>query len=146
MREPPGADWAFFGKHQHRFEAPDLYFVRTNGDVSESDMLAQLDALRALAPITKGGIFWLTDVRKMGTLTSEARRAAATASNGDLRTVLRGSAVFGASFGTRVMVTLLSRAVRLLSPVKSRPLAFVETEAEARAFLEANGQGQGNMS
>lgn len=142
MREPPGEDWTFFGTHQHRFEPPDLYFVRTNGDVSGSDMLAQIEALRALAPIVKQGIFWLTDVRNMGALTAEARRAAAAASSGELRTVLRGSAVFGASFGTRVVVTLLARAVRLLNPLKSRVLAFVETEAEARAFLKAHGQGR----
>jgi len=142
MREPPGEDWAFFGKHQHRFEPPDLYFIRMHGDVSADDMLAQIDALGALSKCSEHGIYWLCDVRNMGALTQEARRAAAGAGKGELRSVLRGSAVFGAAFSTRVMVTLLARAVRLLNPSKLRPLAFVETEAEARAFLVQHGQGK----
>ena len=142
MREPPGADWTFFGKHRHRFEAPDLYFVNMRGDVSAEDMQAQLEALGSLGRRSQCGIFWLCDVRDMGALTQEARRAAAGASKGELRSVLRGSAVFGAAFSTRVVITLLVRAVRLLNPSKLRPLAFVETEAEARAFLVQNGQGK----
>lgn len=72
----------------------------------------------------------------MGLLTPEARRAAATASSTEVRAALRGSAIFGAAFGTRVMMTLLIRAVRVLNPSKLRPLIFAPTEAEARAFIE----------
>lgn len=142
MLEVPGQEWTSVGKHQHRFELPDLYVVQTIGDVSESDMVSQINALRALAPVVKQGIFWLADVRHMGAFNPAARRAAAAAGSSDLREVVRGSAVYGASFGTRVLVTLMSRAVRLLNPSRSRPVAFVETEAEARAFLRAHGQGR----
>ncbi len=135
MFEPPRETWTFFGKHQHRYELPDIYVCRMNGDVSGPDMLAQLDALRWIHQRTKRGIYWICDVRAMGTLSPEARKAAAAASSTDLRTVLCGSAVFGAAFGTRVMVTLLARATRLLNPSRARPIAFVETEAQAWAFI-----------
>jgi hypothetical protein len=120
----------------HRFEPPDLYIIRMNGDVSADDMRMQIDALRAIAQRTGGGVFWLCDVTQMGALSPEARRTAAEASKKGVQDVLRGSAVFGASFATRVMVGLMVRAVRILKPGKHRPLAFVETEAEARAFLD----------
>jgi hypothetical protein len=135
MGKPPTEEWSFVGKHQHRFEPPDLYFCRLDGDVSKDEILAQIYALHALAQRAGHSIFWLADVRNMGILTAEARRAAASASSTEVRTALRGTAIFGAGFSTRVMVTLLSRAVRLLDPSKLRPLALVETEAEARAFL-----------
>lgn len=136
MREPPGADWTNFGKHSHRFESPDLYFSRVVGDVSGPDMQTQIDALLACSILESRPIFWLCDVRSMGLLTPEARRAAATASSTEVRAALRGSAIFGAAFGTRVMMTLLIRAVRVLNPSKLRPLIFAPTEAEARAFIE----------
>lgn len=142
MRRSVEEQWSSFGKHEHRFEPPDLYFCRVHGDVSGAEMQTQIDAIRELAARRGHGIFWLSDIREMGILTPEARRAAAVASSGEMNALLRGSAVFGGSFTRRVMVTLLARAVRLLRPNQSRPLAFVETEADARAYLTQNGQGQ----
>jgi len=142
MHALPGEDWTFFGKHQHRFEPPDLYFVRTIGDVSADDTLTQIDALQSLWKRTGHSLFWLADVRKMGAFMPEARRVMAQASKTDVREALRGSAVFGAAFSTRVVITLLVRSVRLLNPSKLRPLAFVETEDEARVFLVQHGQGK----
>ncbi|MDC0746639.1 STAS/SEC14 domain-containing protein [Polyangium mundeleinium] len=136
MRVPPSKRWEPFGTHLHRFESPDLYIVRIRGNVLDDDMRTQIAALRALAERTGGGIFWIADVTEMGSLTPQARRAAAANEFADVRNVLRGSAVVGASFTTRVVATLLIRAVRSLEPHKIRPVAFVETEAEARAFLE----------
>ncbi|WP_170229400.1 hypothetical protein [Polyangium fumosum] len=103
----------------------------------DEDMRTQIEALRALGERTGGGLFWIADVSAMGSLTPQARRAAAAHEFADVRDVLRGSAVVGASFTTRVVATLLIRAVRSLEPHKIRPVAFVETEAEARVFLKA---------
>ena len=123
--------WTHFGNHQHRFDPPDIYFSRMNGDVSAADMRAQLDALRSVHQKTNQGIFWLCDVRNIGTISAEARHIIAASSSTDLRHALRGSAVFGAAFSTRIVVTLVARAVRLLNPSKLRPVAFVDTEARA---------------
>jgi len=136
MREAPGADWTYFGKHRHRFESPDIYFSRVEGDVSGPDMQTQIDALQAISLRAGHPIFWLCDVRDIGLLTPQARRVAAAASSTEVRAALRGSAVFGASFGTRVMMGLLVRAVRVLNPNRLRPLTFATTEAEARLFLD----------
>ncbi|MDI1478858.1 STAS/SEC14 domain-containing protein [Polyangium sp. y55x31] len=135
-RVPPSDRWEPFGTHLHRFEPPDLYIVRIRGNVLGEDMLAQVEALQALAELTGRGVFWVADVSEMGSLTPQARRVAAADEFAGLRAIHRGSAVIGASFTTRVMATLLIRAVRVLEPHRSRPVAFVETEAEARAFLE----------
>ncbi len=137
----PAEEWSSFGHHQHRFEPPDLYFSRINGDVSADDMRTQIEALRACSERAGHAIFWLADVRKMGALSAEARRAAAGASSTEVRAALAGSAIFGAGFSTRVMVNLLARAIRALNPTKLRPLAFVETEEEARAFLDKHRKG-----
>lgn len=136
MRVPPSEQWTPFGTHLHRFEPPDLYIVRMQGTVLGDDMRSQIEALQALAERTGGGIFWMADVTAMGALTPEARRVAAAKEHEEVRAVLRGSAVVGASFTTRVMASLLLRAVRALRPDTGRPVAFVETEAEARAFLD----------
>lgn len=136
MHEAPGTDWTYFGKHRHRFEGPDIYFSRLEGDVSGPDMQTQIDGLVAIYRRIERPAFWLCDVRNMGLLTPEARRAAASASSSEVSAALRGSAVFGSSFGTRVMMGLLIRAVRVLNPKKLRPLVFAPTEAEARAFLD----------
>jgi len=135
FRAPPGLGWEPFGTHLHKFELPDLYIVRLRGDVLGDDMGSQIEALRAIAKRAGGGVFWMADVSGMGALTVQARHAAAAKENEDVRALLRGSAVIGASFATRVIATLLMRAVRTLNPSRIRPAAFVETEAEARAFL-----------
>lgn len=146
MDEAPRETWTFFGKHQCRVEPPDVYFSRLNGDVSADDMRTQLEMLGQLAERTGKGVFWLCDVHNMGTLSQAARRLAAEASKTHLRTALCGSAIFGASFTTRVMVTLLARAIRVLNPSKTRPIAFVETESQARAFLTEQRNARSNAS
>lgn len=133
---PPTEEWSFFGRHEHRFEPPDLYVSRLDGDVSADDVRVQLDALLALARRAGHAMYWLADVRNMGTIAPEGRRAMGAASSTEVREALAGSATFGAGFSKRVLVSLMARAVRVLHPEKSRPLIFVETEAEARAFLD----------
>lgn len=145
-RVPPSDRWEPFGAHLQRFEPPDLYIVRIRGNVLGEDMRAQVEALQALAEHTGGGVFWIADVSEMGSLTPQARRMAAAEEFAGVRTLLRGSAVVGASFTTRVVATLLIRAVRALEPRRIRPVAFVETEAEARAFLEPYRRHEAGVS
>jgi len=145
MNEPrtttlPTEEWSLIGKHQVRFEPPDVFFARIDGDVSADDVRMQLEMLHALAKRVGHPIYWLTDVRNMGTIASEGRKAMAAASSTEVRDALAGSATFGAGFSKRVLVTLMARAVRVLQPGSSRPLAFVETETQARAFLDEQRQ------
>ncbi|MBK9259091.1 MAG: hypothetical protein IPM54_04580 [Polyangiaceae bacterium] len=136
MHEPPSEGWKPFGSHTHRFEPPDVYFTRVNGNVTGDDMRTQVEAIRALSQRAGRPMFWLVDVSKMGTVSAEARQLAAAASKGEEQPILGGSFIFGASFTTRVVVGMLLRAVRLIKPAKQRPTVFVETEAQARAFLD----------
>jgi len=141
MRRPLTEEWSPFGSHWHRFEPPDLYFSRVNGDISGEDMLTQIDAMQKLAERLGHPIVCLSDVRNMRVFSPQARQAAAGMSATEMPAALRASAVFGAAFTTRVMVSLLVRAVGVLNPKTIRPLAFVETEAEARAFLDKHRNG-----
>lgn len=119
-----------------RFEPPDVCSIRMNGDVTGSDIRALLDIARMVAKRTDCGIYWLADLRSMGTVTSDARRAMIGDGLAERREWLRGSAAFGATFTTRVVADLMIRAIRALDPTRYRPVAVVETEAEARAFLD----------
>lgn len=110
-------------------------------------MLTQIHALKGISERQGHSIFWLADVRRMGSLTPEARQVTAKVSKlTNMREALRGSAIFGAAFTTRVIVGLMVRAVRTLNPDKLRPLAFVETEAEARVFLVMHRDAAGGHS
>ncbi len=140
-------DWQFIGKHSWRFEPPDVFFSRSRGDVAGPEMLGLIQAFHASTEQVGHSIFWVANVKEMGAFTSAAREATARLSkNPELRNRLRGSAVFGASFATRAVVSLMVRAVRVLNPDKLRPLAFVETEAEARAFLAMQRDAAGGHS
>lgn len=142
--ELPDKEWLSFGQHRHRFESPDIYYSCIRGDVSGSDMATQIRTLKGISERQGHSIFWLADVRHIGALTAEARHAAATMSKTtEARVALRGSAVFGAAFGTRVLMNLLVRAIQVLNSDKLRPLAFVDTEAEARAFLATQRDAAG---
>jgi hypothetical protein len=132
----PTEEWSSFGPHEHRFEAPDLYFCRFDGDISADEMRAQINALVGLREHNGRAIFWMADVRNMAGMNEAARRVAADASSPNVRAALAAFAIFGAKFSTQVVVSLLLRAARLINPSKTRPFVFAETEAEARAFLD----------
>jgi hypothetical protein len=73
----------------------------------------------------------LCDLSRFDTVSPAARKLFADASH-EMNT--RGSALYGASFQTRIIATLVMKAASLLSK-RDNPMLFCETEAEAREWL-----------
>lgn len=102
------------------------------GDVPEAEMRRLLADQKA---IMEGcdRVLLLIDMRKIGSVSPEARKAGAEPSNVNAI----GTAIFGASYHIRVLAKLVTTASSLLRKVKptDSPVVFYETEKEAMAWL-----------
>ncbi|MDI1477978.1 STAS/SEC14 domain-containing protein [Polyangium sp. y55x31] len=129
-----GEGWSRLGSsHEARFEAPDLFVLRIQGDVLLSDTTALFDRIEALAAQVGRQLLLLVDVSKLGQVRPDARTSAL---GRDLTTSLRGLAVYGGSYHQRLYANLLIKAIPLLRPNRpQKPMLFCATEADARAFV-----------
>lgn len=126
-------DEPYSGPSVFRFEPPDVVHVATVGDVSGDEMAALLREMGRLAA-GREHFFLLDDISQIGKISPEARKLA-TEEVDSLK--MRGIAVFGAKFSQRVIATLLARLLTLFGKFGDRPVVIVETEAQARAWIEA---------
>ncbi|WP_437314872.1 STAS/SEC14 domain-containing protein [Sorangium sp. So ce385] len=114
-------------------EGPDgILYIALHGDMSEDMMRAMMAALRRTV---EGGreVLVLGDLRRAGVIPALARKMAAE----EMRTArLDAAAAVGASFSVRVVVTLVTKGVQLLTG-RPYPLEFFDSESEARAWLLA---------
>ena len=126
-------DSPYTGPSVFRFEPPDIVYVETVGDVTEAEMGA---LLREMGRLTAGReyFFLLDDISRVGKISPEARKRASDEVDA---LPLRGIAVFNATFSQRVIATLLARLLTLFGKFGDRPVVIVETEAQARAWVEA---------
>ncbi|MDC3958705.1 hypothetical protein [Polyangium jinanense] len=120
------------GPHLAWVEPPDVLHTRIDGDITREHVEELLDALATFPPAWR--IYILRDARGGGAPTREAREALVKGLPLDQ---IAAVVSYGASFQTRTLLTMLNHAMRVLRPGKTR-FIFVETEAEARAFLEAD--------
>jgi hypothetical protein len=100
------------------------------GDIQEPEMRELIVKLREhwrRHPYTLS----ICDLSRFDSVSPAARKLFADASH-DMNT--RGSALYGASFQTRIIATLVMKAASLLSK-RDNPMLFCETEAEAREWL-----------
>ena len=82
-----------------------------------------------------GDLRMLVDLRQLKDFDAGARSKMARA---ERRYPYRATALFGGSFGSRMLITTMIRAGRLIFPRSFEfEFQFVATEAEARAFLDA---------
>jgi len=120
------------GPHHVWVERPDVLHTRTDGDITGEHVRGLLETLDALPRDRR--MYVLRDARRASFPTREARallvkhlpldRIAAVVS-------------YGASFQARTLLTMLDHAMRVLRP-RSIHFVFVETEAQARAFIETD--------
>jgi hypothetical protein len=120
------------GPSVFRFEPPDVVYVETAGDITEEEMSA---LLREMGRLSEGReyFFLLDDISRIGKISPEARRRATEEVDA---LPMRGIAVFGAKFSQRVLATLLAKLLSLFGKFGDRPVVIVETEAQARAWIE----------
>lgn len=118
----------------HRFWcAGDLSVVEVVGDVEAAHVASMQQASRPLFE-EYGYTLTLVDARQAGTMTPEARRASAVYQR--LHSVPGAVGIFGVSALIGALVALYTRAIALFS-TRERVTAMFQTEAEARAWLDA---------
>lgn len=114
-------------------EPPDVVWFQPRGAVTVGD----LEAINRYYeqhirdwPV----VFMLVDSRLNGGMSAEARKAAATLFHW---VPFRGSAIIGGAFAMRTVGQLLMKVITALSSrTKDNPTVFLDTDAEARAWLE----------
>lgn len=110
----------------------DLVVVRTSGTIDES-VARYIGALHDELAVSIGYALELQYCHESTTLTHEARHSYFKWNR--KRQFPGAVAVVGASFATKTMAMLLTRAVKL-AVVAHTEMKFFDTEAEARAWLD----------
>jgi hypothetical protein len=127
----PG-EWQRIGNHKFLVEGDIVYSVWDGPST-----LAEVQAFHGLFErvlAEHGRAFSLIDMRKAHSPTPDTRQWLTEWSE---RYQIAAVACFGASFTVRTIATLLVRAIRLLRKGPGGVMGFFETEASARAFLNA---------
>lgn len=137
--QPEGAKEVSIGRHRVVFAPPDVMRVWWVGEATLAD-------IRALFELSDRWIdrdlpyFVLADQSRMTNADQDARRAAAS----DPRTSrMAGLAIIGASFQLRVLMTMMNKALAVLSRGTSGPMVFVANEEEAFAWFDAERKRRG---
>ena len=120
------------GHHIIEFVPPDLFRFTVVGDVSTAEgleIMAYVERHGASLPY----VLVLSDVSRAGDVPASVRKHwAERAAN----VHICGSAMLGASFRTRLFVTMFEGIIRLFT-TQDNPRHFVDTEAQALAWIEA---------
>jgi hypothetical protein len=115
------------GQHILRVQPPDIVEIIFIGDVSGAEMEAMNEKPRAF--LESGRYFSLLNLEQLGSLSAEAKQKIRAAP------FSRGVAAFGASFQTRIMVSLLGKVYSMIKRGAIPPVLFVNTEQEAHAWI-----------
>jgi hypothetical protein len=118
--------------HDCRFEPPDLVWLHVSGDVSGDDIHAIFQSIERITR-DHGKIYAIADVRRMGTLSREARKVTSTP---QYTIPMTAVLIIGATFTQRTVLGLLDKAYRLLSRDPSAPpMVFVDSSEEAERWI-----------
>ncbi|MFL6202964.1 MAG: STAS/SEC14 domain-containing protein [Thermoanaerobaculia bacterium] len=132
--EGAGANLVPVGEQITGFEEPDLIYMKLSGTVTEDEVRVinemQIDFSRG-----RERVFFLVDLSELESLSNSVRRAAIEALN---KMPVGGLAVYDAPLTARVLAKLLVTGMRLFG--KYLPLQFLDSEAEARAWIEQQRQ------
>lgn len=117
------------GPHRVELEWPDIVHIHYGGDVELEHFLAFDEVMLAIPPPTR--LLLLRDARGGGVVAQETRRHIASRER-DSRLV--AIATYGSSFQSKTVFSNMNRAMRTVRQ-DTVPVAFFETETEARAWL-----------
>jgi hypothetical protein len=120
------------GPHRFRFDVPDVLHMHFNGNV-EPQHFEQFYAT-ALRLVPDRPMYIMRDTRHGGLLNAQTRaRVVKVVDPGRIVAIVS----YGASFQQRVIVTMLTKALRAFK--RTAPIiAFVDSETEARAWIVAH--------
>ncbi|MDI1432545.1 MULTISPECIES: STAS/SEC14 domain-containing protein [Polyangium] len=120
-----------FGSSRMCFEPPNTCFVTYVGDL-DADIVARMNAALEETMRRHEPVDLLVDLSRTGQVTELVRRHAV---GGMLALNPRATAVFGADFHLRVVVSMITKAIRLLHVDLRGQIKFFDREADARAWL-----------
>ena len=133
MDDQKGGAWFDVGRHACREEpAEELFFIRLQGNLFDEDGWTLGAAMQRFIRDGRTRCFLMIDVSAMGNVPSSTRKAIA---EGILNVPIAGSAIFGASFATKVVATLANRTINLLRRERRYDTRYFSTEEQARAWL-----------
>lgn len=120
------------GRHEVRFEEPDLVHIRVVGDLLASDLEVLYPILQRRSE-GRARQLWLMEMAEAGTMTAESRRFSA---GWVPRLRIGATAMVHVGFEQRIVTKMLTSVYRLFG-VMDFPLKFFDDEASARAWLES---------
>ena len=115
-----------------RLEPPDVFYMNIGG-VPPMDEAVRIMDLMARFAEGKSAIFCINNVTRSKGFPPEARKLVADRMS---ELPIRASAVAGASFQMRVLITLVFKVRSLFGPEAPLETRFFATEDEARAWIE----------
>lgn len=117
------------GAHSLRFEEPNLSFATYRGNVSGEETLA---VCRLLGDFAQGKpyILGIVDATRFGSASAEARRAFL-----EFTPLIRGTVFLGVSPTFKLVASIIKRAYMLVHKAADQPFVFLDTEAQARAWI-----------
>lgn len=118
------------GRHEVRFEEPDIVHIRIVGELLVSDLEVLYPALQRYGEGLNRQL-WLMDMAEAGTMSPESRRRSA---EWVPRIRIGAAAMVHAGFEQRIITKMLTHVYRLLG-VMNHPTRFFDDEASARAWL-----------
>lgn len=127
---PPLKSQPFVGPYEV-IEEEELLSIRFQGDYT-LEVASELHARMGAIGARYGHLLLLLNVRRLGTVTREARRFLSENRKRPHKTT--SIAILGASFTMRTFATMLIRAVSALTNIPAA-LRFFDSEAEARTWL-----------
>lgn len=124
------------GKHTYRTEG-DIHLLHVNGDFELNEIIEFHGLLEAALKESRP-VYVLGNMKDAGVIQPQGRR---WISRWHQEHRIHGVALYGSSFMTRAMWTLLLRAINMLGR-NELALTSVATEQEARAWIEQNRRSQ----
>lgn len=113
----------------------DVMHNTLRGDLILADLQELLQIVERVRA-QRGMIFLLTDTRQLGTIEPAARQYGVKWARTH---TVEGSAIYGAGLMARALITLIERAITLVR-AHHAPTVFFATEAQARAWIDAQRQ------
>ncbi|HEX2643350.1 MAG TPA: hypothetical protein VHU81_10180 [Thermoanaerobaculia bacterium] len=121
------------GQHITYFEDPDIIYMKLIGEVTAAEGV-DLNRLHRDFGRGRSHVFLLFDLSELEKIDAGVRKEAGAT----LKMIpMRGAAIFGAPMKARVLAKLILTAMNLFKGEDEKaPVQFVDSEADARAFID----------
>jgi len=132
-----GIDVVHIGAHTLRLEHPDLFLMDVNGGVSADEMAELVDGINRFAE-GKTGIFGITDLIHLGSVSTDARRHLLR-----IAPLSGGIAYIGVKLQMRVGFTAINALRSKRHKGVDTPITFVATAMEAQQWVSKRRRALG---